>query len=615
MCGIVGMLANSSPPWLSRQVLENMTSAIRHRGPDDSGIYFSAPVALGHRRLSIIDVAGGHQPMSNGDESIWLVFNGEIYNHGKLRCSLADAGHEYKSSCDTETILHLYAEYGLDFVKHLEGMFALALWDSARKRLILARDRIGIKPLYYSHQGADLLFASEIKALKTVPGLKLEVDPQALDSFLALQYIPGPGTIYKEVKKLPPGHMLIIENGRTRLEAYWELNPTTPPASFEEGCHLLRKALEQAISDRLMSDVPLGAFLSGGVDSSLIVAMMVKQSRLPVQTFTIGFEGGGWHSETPFAQEMATYLGTDHHVQMVEALDLQSLLQEVVHQFDEPLADVAAIPTLLLSRYARRSITVCLTGEGADELFAGYRRYRAERLMAHFPVWGGAVARGMGRLLAPVSGGRGDRFMAGLGLPAPDRFLHLRTVIPPGLRRRLLLPAVREHLPEDYLSNRFATHFQARSGLNAHLTADLKEWLPDDLLMKVDKMSMLTSLEARVPFLDHRVVEIATGFPANWKLHKGNDKLLLRRVAREYLPASIMNRPKHGFMPPVSKWLAGELRPFVESTLMTPEAASWTFLDQHETQAVVNRYMAGDKRLFLAVWLLLNLEIWFRQNL
>jgi asparagine synthase (glutamine-hydrolysing) len=593
-----------------------MADAMRHRGPDDEGFLEDPPAYLGHRRLSIIDLAGGHQPLANEDESVWAVYNGEIYNHQSIRDALEKRGHVYRTHSDTESIVHLYEEEGADFPAKLNGMFAVALWDRPRRTLVLARDRLGIKPVYYArlHRGA-LAFASEIKALLCCPGVDTAIDTVALDSYLALQYVPGPRTIYRGIQKLPAGHVLTAHEGDVVVKPFWTLEPRPAPASFAQAADEFRALFEDAVRIRLMSDVPLGAFLSGGVDSGLVVAAMAAAMDRPVRTFSIGFETGGWHSELPYAAQVAARFATDHQTLTVTAPDMRSLLPVAAAQLDEPLADPAAIPTYLLSAFAREHVTVALTGEGADELFAGYDHYRLEWMMERVGAVPAALRRAAAGLAAPLAGPRARKGLTAMGMDQAARFVFVRSVLPGDLRRSLLRADVFADVPRDHLEQRFGRHFAAKeNGLNAVLRADALEWLPDDLLMKVDKMSMLASLEARVPFLDYRIVELVSGFPAAWKYRPSRSKVLLKAVAETVLPAEIVHRPKHGFMPPVGQWLRGNLRSFLEEHVLDTAALSNQWLNPHAVRGLVARCMNGEERLSMPVWVLLCLEVWLRHG-
>jgi asparagine synthase (glutamine-hydrolysing) len=597
------------------ETVRRMADCMRHRGPDDEGFHTDPPAYLGFRRLSIIDLSTGHQPLANEDETVWIAFNGEIYNHLELRAELEKKGHRYRTRTDTETIVHLYEEEGPHFARRMNGMFAIALWDRKRRRLVLVRDRLGVKPLYYARlPGGTLAFASEMKALRLCPGVDTSIDPAALDSYLALQYVPGPGTIHRGIQKLPPGHVLIATDaGELHVEPFWKLEPEDPPPSFQAASEQFMALFEDAVRIRLMSDVPLGAFLSGGLDSAMVVAAMAKAMDRPVKTFSIGFEGDGWYSELPHAATVAEAFKTEHHTLVVKAPDMRTLLPQVAAQLDEPLADVAAIPTYLLSRFAREHVTVALTGEGADELFAGYDHYRLDWLL-ELGGWASTpIFRALRKPARLLRSSRARKAVFAAGMDQPERFVYVRSVMTNSARRMLLRPDVRSEIPRSHLVARMERHFAGDgTGLNAVLRADLQEWLPDDLLMKVDKMTMLTSLEARVPFLDYRIVEMVSGFPPSWKYRNGRSKVLLKSVAERVLPPEIINRPKHGFMPPVREWLRGSLKSFMQEHLLDPRALSNEWIDARAARDLVKRYVGGEDQLYLAVWELLCLEVWLR---
>jgi len=615
MCGICGLFGDldhlQAGEWVKR-----MADSMRHRGPDDEGFLVDPPAYLGHRRLSIIDLFTGHQPLANEDQSIWTGFNGEIYNHESIRAALEQKGHVFRTRSDTETIVHLYEEEGAAFPEKLNGMFAIALWDRPRRTLVLVRDRLGIKPLYYARlKHGGLAFASEIKALLCCPGVDTAIDPAALDSYLALQYVPGPETIYRGIQKLPAGHVLVAREDGMSVKPFWTLEPQPAPSSFEEAGEKFLALFEDSVRIRLMSDVPLGAFLSGGLDSGLVVAAMAKAMDRPVQTFSIGFETEGWYSELPYAGKVAERFATDHQTLVVTALDMRTLLSQTTAQLDEPLADVAAIPTYLLSRFAREHVTVALTGEGADELFAGYDHYRLEWMMDRIGWIPVELRRAVGGLAGPWAGRRLRKALEAMGKDPSERFVFMRSVIPENLRRGLLRADVAAHVPADHLTQRMGRNFtREQNGLNAVLRADTLEWLPDDLLMKVDKMSMLASLEARVPFLDYRIVEMVSGFPSEWKYRNGRSKVLLKAVAERLLPTEIVHRPKHGFMPPVRQWLRGSLRSYMEEHLLDPAALSNQWLEPKAVQHLLGRFVSGEDALALPVWVLLCLEVWLRDG-
>ena len=615
MCGICGLFGDFDPR-LATEWVKRMADSMRHRGPDDEGFFADPSIVLGHRRLSIIDLSMGHQPLSNEDESVWTVFNGEIYNHESIRADLEKKGHSYRTNSDTETIVHLYEEDGAALAKRFNGMFAIAIWDRQRRRLVLVRDRLGIKPLYYAQLGGGrLAFASEIKALRLLPGVDTTIDAQALDSYLALQYIPAPTTIHRGIQKLRPGHALIADDNGIRIEPFWTLKQSPAPSSFERASEEFLALFEDAVRIRLMSDVPLGAFLSGGLDSGMVVAAMAKMMDRPVRTFSIGFDTEGWHSELPFAAKVAEHFGTEHETLVVRALDMRTLLDTAVFQLDEPLADVASLPTLLLSRFAREHVTVALTGEGADELFAGYDHYRLEWLMNGLSRVPLPLRRAAGSLGALPAGRRIRKGLTAIGMDQASRFVYVRSTIPSDLRRALLRSDVAAQVAPEHLERRMATHFpRSENGLNSVLRADAIEWLPDDLLMKVDKMSMLESLEARVPFLDYRIVELVSSFPSQWKYRHGQSKVMLKAVAAKFLPPDIVHRRKHGFMPPVAQWLRGSLRSYLHEHLMDDAALLNEWLDARAVQRLVNRFGRGEESLALPLWVLLVLELWLRNT-
>jgi asparagine synthase (glutamine-hydrolysing) len=436
------------------------------------------------------------------------------------------------------------------------------------------------------------------------------IDPIALDSYLALQYIPGPRTIYRGVHKLPPGHTLVAENGGVSIAPYWTLASTSPPRSFDEAKEEFRALFDDAVRLRLMSDVPLGAFLSGGIDSALVVGAMARAMDRPVRTFSIGFDED---SELPHAARVASHFGTQHETLNVSALDMQTLLPAVAVQMDEPLADPAAIPTYLLSRFAREHVTVALTGEGADELFAGYDRYRLEAMRAHFEWVPRPLRVAASRTIGPFAKRRVRKALEAAALDGAHSFVHLRSVMHPRVRRALLRPEVAAQVPADHLERRVARHFVARDGLNDVLRADTLEWLPDDLLMKVDKMSMLPSLEARVPFLDYRIVERVSSYPAAWKFRDGQSKVLLKAVAEDVLPSDIVHRRKHGFSPPIALWMRRDLRAVIVDRF-AQDALTYEFLDSHVVARLISRFMTDPDVSPMPVWLLLNLEIWLQHQ-
>jgi asparagine synthase (glutamine-hydrolysing) len=621
VCGIYGALNLDGNPAAAEALLP-MDRITVHRGPDDRGAYADGPLSFGMRRLSIIDVAGGHQPLSNEDRTLWLVANGEIYNYRTLRGELQARGHRFSTGSDCETILHLYEEHGDDFVRHLNGMFAFALWDARRRRLLVARDRLGIKPVYVRQDAKRLIFASEAKAILALPGLEPELDPAALSSYLALGYVPAPQSIFRGIRKLPPATLLIAEEGRVVEQRYWRVPADVDHAPREdEWVGRVRARLEESVHMQMVSDVPIGAFLSGGVDSSAVVAFMAAHSDRPVKTYAIGFEGGdaeAYYNELPFARQVAELFQTDHHEILVRP-DTVSLLPRLLWHMDEPIADTAFVTTYLVSEFARRDVTVILSGVGGDELFGGYRRYLGTHYQARFarlpaPVRRAAVALGEqlpsdrhSRLLDAMRLAKG--FLSTAGLPFEEQYRSYVQVFPPDDAADLLCeraPAARDPLVDAFL---------AASGtdeVNRMLGVDAETQLPDDLLLLTDKMSMAVSLECRVPLLDHELVELAARIPAGVKVRGGRLKHVMKAALADVLPRPLIARKKRGFGTPMGAWLKGDLAPVLRS-LLSEHSVKARGLFRHSAVAGLiaaheaNRVDGTDRLLAL-----LNLEIWAR---
>jgi asparagine synthase (glutamine-hydrolysing) len=597
-----------------------MTTALSHRGPDDAGFHEAPGISLGVRRLSIIDVPGGHQPLANEDGSVTVVFNGEIYNHQELRSRLEARGHRFATRTDTEVLVHLYEEYGDALVHLLQGMFAFALWDHTRRRLLLARDRLGIKPLYYTEANGAFLFASEVKALLEHPAVHAAPDLEALDLYLTFRYVPGPATLFKGIKKLPPGHTLVVENGHHRIDRYWELvlGDYQPGARLDETVEEFAALLQETTRRHLISDVPVGVLLSGGIDSSAVAALAAT---IPFQSFTVGFDLPGAHNELDEARTVARHLGTDHH-ELVLTPDAAALLPRLVRHLDEPIADPAVLPTYLICEFARARVPVVLTGEGGDELLGGYPRYawfaRAARLRRLLPAWAREdVLLPMTRA-APLTR-RYHRAATNLLAERDDATRHLHWVagLDPALRPELLTRDMRESLPSGtalaLVAPELGTAVASAPDLVHRLMAlDMRTWLVDDVLTKMDKMSMAVSVEARVPFLDHRLVEFVAGVPLAIKLAHG-PKTLLKRAAAPLLPATTVRRRKHAFQIPLEPWLAGPLRHFVRDTLLDQRARERGWFDHRrlETLLAPNGSSADGQ----SIWTLLCLELWAREFL
>jgi asparagine synthase (glutamine-hydrolysing) len=622
MCGIAGALAprlgDAPPPGAA----ERFAAAMVHRGPDGHGLFQQGPVALAHRRLSIIDLSdAGRQPMTNEDGQIAIVVNGEIYNHAELRADLGAKGHRFKSGSDSEVVAHLYEEVGARVPELLRGMFAFALWDARAGKLLLARDRFGEKPLYYCERADGFVFASELGALiadeRTPGALSLE----ALDAYLALQYVPSPRTIYEAVRKLPPGHTLEVRPGeRPVVRRYYKPSfvPALQEISEEEATRRVRATVEEAVRSRLMSDVPLGAFLSGGVDSSIVVACMARAMSEPVKTFSVGFtEGGRADNELPYARLVAERWRTDHHELVVEP-DMVGHLPSIVRHHGEPFADTSAVPTRYLCEMTRRDVTVALSGDAGDEAFGGYRRY----------VWA-HVADALGRLPAPLARGVAAALEAVPGRKArwvreygarlrgdeATRYLRFVCHFSADEKGALYTPELRERFARDATAAAFAAHL-AGSGATDTVSRlqdlDVETYLPDDILAKVDVASMTHALEARAPLVDHHVIELGAALPGRLKLRAGKGKHILKRAFADLVPAEILARRKKGFALPTGPWLRGRLHGFARETLLSDAARARGLFRPEAVTDLLDRHRAGEdhgERL----WNLIVLETWQRE--
>ena len=598
-----------------------MCDAMVHRGPDDHGLRVDGPCALGHRRLSIIDLRPeGAQPMTNEDDTVSVVVNGEFYNFLELRNDLEARGHKFKSRSDSEVALHLYEEYGVDFLDHLRGMFAIALWDAPQRRLVLARDRFGQKPLYYHADRKALVFASELGGLVASGSFEKRVDLDGIDAFIAMQYIPAPLTAYEGVKKLPMGHRLICENGVVHEpEPYYTLRfDETRPGSIEDLTHELREVLEEAVRIRLMSDVPLGAFLSGGVDSSLIVALMAIQSSQPVKTFSVGFPSKSF-SELPYAKMVADEYETDHHEMIVEP-NMASVVPQLVRHYGEPFADTSALPTWYLCEYTRKGVTVALSGDAGDEAFGGYRRYmhtRTSRAIHRMPWPLPQMAAGLlSHIPTPQAQevrDYGERLMQ----PEHIRFLGLSAPIPHKDRMLMYTPPMRERFAEDQMAVLFERLFDESSAvdpINRVIDVDTQTYLTGNGLTKVDIASMAHSLEVRQPLIDHEVMEFAASLPGSMKLRGMTTKFLLREVAKDLLPKRILTRPKQGFSVPVDRWMREDLAPLSRDLLLDQSTRERGIFEPKAVENLLKKQQQGEPRGF-QIWVLMILELWYRECL
>jgi len=625
MCGIVGIVGSADRP-IDEAVLRSMNDAIWHRGPDDDGYLVRDRVGLGMRRLSIIDVAGGRQPVHNEDKSVWAVFNGEIYNYGELRDNLRRLGHQFYTRSDTETLVHLYEEYGDEGVSRLRGMFAYALWDERRNRLFIGRDRLGIKPLYYARLDGRLYFASELRAFGRVPGFPRRLNAASVERYLAYLYVPGPKTIWQDVTELPPAHSLTWDGHDLTVQRYWDVQYRADRrASRAEWRERFLTQFRSSVKSHLMSEVPLGAFLSGGIDSSAMVAVMAQESGNRVKTFSIGYEGkGAFQDERPYARLVAERYGTEHR-EFVVSPDVVDLLPELVATMEQPFADSSVIPNYYISKLTRQHVTVALSGLGGDEVGGGYQRYlgmlwaeRYGRLPGVLrPRWLEAM---VGRLPDVRSGRRWidqtKRFFASARLAPGDRYAAMVTTFSPADRRRLLVPEFQEQCgPGDAeaLVTRVFGSRDVESVLHAAMRADLDSYLPGDLLTLADRVSMRHSLEVRVPFLDHLLVELMASAPDALKVSGRTKKVLMREAFRDLLPASILGRRKVGFSVPLALWLRTDLRATMQEILAESEVRRLGYLRWAEVERIKAEHLAGRANHENRLWALINLVTWHRQ--
>jgi asparagine synthase (glutamine-hydrolysing) len=621
VCGICGVvqLRGEPRPVIASESLDRMTDSMTHRGPNDRGTYRSDGIALGVRRLSIVDVEAGHQPFANEDGSVWGIQNGELYNHGEIRERLRAAGHRFATRCDTEILPHLYEDAGSALPEHLRGMFGLAVWDERTRTALIARDRLGIKPIYYAEVGDLLVFGSELKSVLTSGLVPTDLDYEAIDAFLTLGFVPGPLTPLRAVRKLMPGQRLLVSPSGLRAEQYWEYpKPAPVEISLEDAGEGLLSGLEESVRLRLMSDVPLGAMLSGGIDSSVIVALMSRQMTEPVKTFSIGFAEAGEGNELADARHVAEFFGTDHHeLELSFAEDTVDLAQLVWHM-DEPLADLSALGFLALSELAASKVTVALSGQGADELLGGYRKHRAASIAGAWGRLPGFMQSAGGALLArgPARLGRAARTLA--AQDAAERLLMMSGNLAPGLRRRLALgPLAELDGGAGLRALRSRLDGVADDPLPATLYLDGQLGLVDDMLHYFDRASMAHSLEVRVPFLDHRVVEYCATIPGRHKVRRLNTKHVLKHVARGLIPDRIIDKPKVGFFnAAVEGWFAAQTRGAISDYLLGPNPRYAELLDRREVERLVKNHADGtDTGNAYALLSILMLEIWLSSYL
>jgi asparagine synthase (glutamine-hydrolysing) len=624
MCGIAGIVGENAQVPIDPAVIHRMCHTIVHRGPDDEGVFVKSGAGLGMRRLSIIDLAGGHQPVFNEERTVWVVFNGEIYNFVPLREELETRGHRFSTHSDTEVIVHLYEDFGADCVSKLRGMFAFALFDERQRKLLLARDRLGKKPLHYALSNGRLLFGSEIKAiLEGAPELADDINSAGLLQYFHFGYIPAPDTAFASIQKLPPAHLLEFEHGKTCIRRYWDLpqygtySPTTEEHCLED----LQARLTEAVRIRLMADVPLGALLSGGTDSSIVVALMARESASRVKTFTIAFEHSDF-DETQYARIVAGKFGTEHHELLLEP-DVVQAVESLTRSVEEPFGDSSMLPTYFVSSLARKHVTVALAGDGGDELFAGYDRYYIHRQREKFgniPSWLRRLYREQVYPRLPP-GVHGRKFAYNVSLPARERYLDMISFLP-GFERDMPL------LSRDFRASIQGTdnpaafmlqHFNSAAAhdmLSQLLRVDTKTYLVEDILTKVDRMSMAVSLEVRAPLLDHPLVEWVTALTSEWKLRGQQQKYILRKLAeRVGVPKEVLYRPKRGFAVPLVHWMRNEMRDLILSILTEPRTLQRGYFDPAGVRRLLNEHCSGRRDHSEGIWRLLMFELWHRNFL
>jgi asparagine synthase (glutamine-hydrolysing) len=624
MCGICGIVSVTSPQPIDEDALLKMTQVMKHRGPDEQGIYRDEYVGLGSRRLSIIDLAGGRQPIANEDESMWIVYNGEIYNYRELRTYLQKRGHTFRTRTDTEVILHLYEEFGIDCVQHLNGIFALAIWDTLRKEIILARDRMGVKPLYYTETANQLIFGSEMKVLLTHPCVKRDIDLISLSEYLSFEYVPSPRTILRNICRLEPGHILRYSAHGLHIQKYWNINlarsESRPPVHWRDYASSLHATLKSSVRQELVSDVPVGVLLSGGIDSSAVAALMVELYPGIVDSFSIGFEEASF-DESPYARLVSEHLGTRHNELILTSQMVAEMVPSITDFLDEPLGDSSLIPTYFLSLFARGYVKVVLGGDGGDELFAGYPTLVAHRLIDYYEriVPWKVRANIVPNILdwMPVSFSnisfdfRVRRFLSGRGVPLQARhhrwlgsFIDEEKSL---LLQDWLKPVLRDTYTQAYLH---ARECEVHQPLNQVLYGDMKMYLEGDILFKVDRASMAASLEVRVPFLNREMVRFAAELPLELKLHRLTTKYLLKKSMERILPREIVKRPKKGFNMPVAHWLTNELRDLTLDMLSEERITRQGFFNYAYVKCLLDEHFSRKRDNRKLLWTLLVFQLW-----
>ena len=626
MCGIYGHLTDSE---LDIQRAEKSTDLLAHRGPDERGTVLCGNVFLGMRRLSIIDLSGGQQPIWNEDQTRCVVFNGELYNFLDLKPELESKGHLFRTRSDTEIVLHAYEEWGPDCLRRFNGMFAFAVWDQRLRRLFLARDRIGEKPLYYYQDGKRLIFGSEIKAILADPVVQRRLNPRGLVNYLTFGHAIAPETIYQNIYKLLPAHYLVAQNGDIRTVQYWQvgIEPQLTPGSTLSEVELVKKLqllLEDSVRRRMVADVPVGAFLSGGIDSSAIVALMKRNANGPIKTFSLGFNIGGAYNELSDARLVAKYLGTKHYELHVEHVDLIQTLQKLIYHYDEPFADPAGFPVYLLSRFAREHVKVVLSGDGGDELFGGYRRYAVDRFAPLYQRFPTILTR---KLLPELTGKlsrlrRTKSVFRTLGLPDPAcRYASWLTIFSPEMQAELLKFELQQAVSGYDPTGTHQGYYHALNGatandhLNRMMYVDCKTLLVDGYMEKLDKTTMACGLEARVPLLDYRLVELAFQIPGRLKIRRGSSKRILKQAVHDLIPSRVLHKPKHGFAVPLDPWFRAEFKDFLFEVLLDKRTLQRGYFNGDFIERLWREHLHGREVRDAHLWVLLNFELWHRAYL
>ncbi len=619
MCGICGIVHFDSGKPVVQNEIQRMADLITHRGPDDSGFYIKNNVGFGFRRLSIIDLHSGHQPLANEDNTIWIVFNGEIYNHVSLREQLIAKGHKFKTGSDTETIVHLYEEYGADCVNHLRGMFGFAIWDEKKNKLFCARDRFGIKPFFYHLNHEQFIFGSEIKCVLSQTKSTSTLSIPMLDQYLTYGYSSEDGTIYQNIQKLKPGHTLEIEaGGKVTINRYWDIQYTPDYSkSEEEWCALLDAKLSKTVKAHLMSDVPLGAFLSGGIDSSAMVALMSKNSSAPVKTFSIGFKEAEFN-ELKYAREVAQRYNTEHHEQIVEPESV-GLLPHLVDSYDEPFADASAIPTYFVSKFAREHVTVVLSGDGGDELFAGYNKYQRMMNMKNFNLLPEPLSKhfwgGMNKIIPNSVKGKGATFYLSKPKNSFPAYLSIwqQSEREKLFRKELWYEIIKE--PAELNRIKSFTNYNSDDFLFNMQKMDMQSYMGDDVLTKVDRASMQNSLEVRVPILDHEFAELASCIPSELKMKGTTKKYIFKQAMKNHLPESIISHKKQGFSVPLKAWFKDDLKEYVNDRLLGSRGPLYDYLEPAYVRKIVNEHNLGIRDFNDKIWSLLFLDQWLQSRI